>query len=185
MIEKKHWEKFYADKKAPTEPTKFAKWVGKCFDGFTILDVGSGNGRDSLHLAKKNIVISLDPTGEPYKKHKNLAHIKKDIEWLLDSNIRFRGVVYSRFLVHAIPKEITKALIDFAPDYFVAEFRVKGDEPVIYKDHKRVYWTPEEFLKLFDKKDWKFVAHQVGRDLANYKNENPLVMRVIARRKRV
>lgn len=183
MIEKKHWEKFYAEKKAPTEPSDFAKYCGKAFKRMTILDVGSGNGRDSLHLAKKNIVISVDPTGEPYKKHKAVSHFK----WSVDRFMKTYSadgidLLYSRFFIHAIPKKQVQNIIEWAPQWFVAEFRIKGDEPVLYKNHKRYYWEVSEFLKLFGN-GWRFILVTEGKGYAQYKDENPLVCRIIARRK--
>ena len=91
-------------------------------------------------------------------------------------------VIYSRFLLHAVSnKEIIK-LIKWSKNYFIAEFRIVGDEPVIYQDHKRnlinLGWLINKLLE----NNFEILKLKVGRGMAKYKNEDPLVARVYARK---
>ena len=193
-MQNKHWKQFYKTKKAVTKPSTFAQFIQKIAgdEKYLLYDLGSGNGRDSLFFAKKgHTVISVDHNGQPYKVHKNLVHWQNDIEFfntkVLPSNHcspKLPTVIYSRFFIHSIMKKQTEDLIKGVKSrcYFLAEFRVKGDEPVLYKDHERTYWDVDEILKLFKKKDWN-LQYWVGKGFAKYKNEDPLIMRIVAKRK--
>jgi len=182
----KHWEKFYKTKKPIRKPSSFAKFIEPFIHEKSIIyDLGSGNGRDSVFFAKRNfLVVSVDPHGEPYKSESNLIHWKMDINTFLKQIIPSKpSVIYSRFFIHAIDKKQAIHLISSVKKgmFFVAEFRIKGDEPVLYKDHKRTLWDEDEFKKLFNRKEWK-PRFWISRGVAKYKNEDPLVMRVIAKR---
>ena len=190
-----HWEKFYKDRKAETLPSQFAIDVIESIydivkkEKSTVFDLGSGNGRDSVFFAQKGLnVISVDRNGKPYTGIKTLMHWEVSIDDFLSLEFNDRHskgtIFYSRFFIHAIKKSQTERFIKrIKPGgHFIAEFRIKGDEPKIYQDHKRFLWDEKEFLKLFDKKEWE-VFHTVGRDFAKYKDENPLVMRIAAYKK--
>lgn len=181
----KHWQKFYKTNKPIKKSSPFAKYAAPLFrENSLIYDLGSGNGRDSIFFAKKGFdVISVDPNGEPYKHMDNLMHMKININTLTKKTKQVKNsIIYSRFFIHAIDKRQTKQLIEWmSSGLFIAEFRIKGDEPVLYKDHKRTLWDEDEFKKLFNRREWKS-RFWVSRGVAKYKNEDPLIMRVIAKR---
>lgn len=191
----KYWKKFYKAIKCEQEPSNFARSIqeiaGK--EKWFLFDLGSGNGRDSVFFAENgHTVISVDPNNKPYKKNENLFHWKMDIDYfnrkLKKTNMCNKDmttVFYSRFFIHAINKEQTIELIrSMRPKtYFIAEFRIEGDEPKIYTDHKRTLWNPKEFAELFNNDQWERCTVQTGTGFAKYKDEDPLVMRIIAKRK--
>lgn len=183
----KHWQKFYKTNKPLKKPSSFAKFIETFIPAKSILyDLGSGNGRDSVFFAKRNfIVVSVDPNGEPYRKELNLLkHWTINIDTFIEKIYPTKdSIIYSRFFIHAIEKKQTRDLISSIRKgmFFVAELRIKGDEPVLYKDHKRTLWDEDEFKKLFNRREWK-PRFWVSRGLAKYKNEDPLVLRVIAKR---
>ena len=191
----KYWKKFYKGKNAEREPSDFAKSIqeiaGK--QEKLIFDLGSGNGRDSVFFAEKgHTVISVDPNSAPYKNHDNLMYWKMTIDYFIKRlktgntcSKEMPTVLYSRFFIHAINKEQTKQLVNAVrpKTYFIAEFRIEGDEPKIYKDHKRTLWNPKEFAELFNNDEWERCTVQTGRGFAKYKDEDPLVMRIIAKKK--
>ena len=56
----RYWADFYATKAArvPTEPSSFARWVAEQEPRpASLVDVGSGTGRDSLWLADQGIDV--------------------------------------------------------------------------------------------------------------------------------
>jgi len=116
------------------------------------------------------------------------ADVDDFIKDLKDGRIcsdKLSTVIYSRFFIHAIEKEKTRELIKAigSKTYFIAEFRIEGDEPKIYKDHDRVFWNPKEFAELFNNDEWERCSVWTGRGFAKYIDEDPLVMRIIAKKK--
>lgn len=174
-----YWEKFYK-KGAEEKPTDFAKFVMPWVNGKLIYDVGAGNGRDSVFFSQHNQVIGVDPVGRPWSVNGNLRWIKGGVNDLVHLEQYPNSVIYSRFLIHAITREETKRLIRWSRGLFIAEFRVRGDKPEIYKNHRRVFWTDKSILNLF--RGWELLYFHKGRGLAKFKDEDPLVVRIIARR---
>ena len=52
-----YWEKYYQDNKLPFEPSDFSKYVvSKINKNSRLIDLGCGNGRDSLFFADNKIL---------------------------------------------------------------------------------------------------------------------------------
>lgn len=192
-----YWKDFYKDKKADKTPSYFAHYVQSYIlhgDRFVLVDLGSGNGRDSVFFAEHgHSVISIDRNCIPYKGCQNLLHLNIDIDSFISvlnkksfvpPFIRQPIVIYSRFFIHAIHKKQTVNLLNAVNSgmYFVAELRIKGDKPKIYKEHKRTLWDFKDFISMFDPDKWSIDDLMTGHGMAIYKDEDPLVMRIVARR---
>lgn len=181
----KHWEKFYKGKEATKKPSQFAQDMLRHMQGFYVYDLGGGNGRDAIYFAKTGLFVTMiDPSGEPYKQHKRLMNVKKDMK---ECDYIFREghvnrVYYSRFFIHAIEKEETKRIISNIPrgSRFIAEFRIDGDKPKLYKDHSRILWNSNRFIYMLLEKKFDIIYMTKGHGMANYKGEDPLIMRIIA-----
>ena len=178
---KKYWDNFYKEGKQPIQsPSPFAKWfvnsnLGYCSDHAKIVDLGAGCGRDTEYLAEyKGSAIGID---------KNIEVV--DLVYQEDFNkldLKIYNTIYSRFFLHSISnKEISELLKKIKKNsFFVAEFRVKGDEPVIYKNHKRNLIDMTWLLIELDKNNYSINYCKVGRGLAKFKQEDPLVGRIVA-----
>jgi hypothetical protein len=171
-----YWKDFYKTHKVPKEPTPFAQFCAKRLPKGKLLDMGTGNGRDAYFFAKKGWnVVGYDPA----TKNKDALHCV------------FRGfepdpgafnIVYSRFLLHTIPSVPMFELIKDTTGYFVAEARAIGDTPRLYPDHYRYFINPNLLFKRLITEGFNVEYFEHGRGLAKYKNEDPLVIRVIAKR---
>ena len=64
----------------------------------------------------------------------------------------------------------------------MAECRAKGDKPKIFKNHKRNFIDGDVLLNLLHKQNFKILFFKVSKNLAKYKGEDPLIIRVIAKR---
>jgi hypothetical protein len=64
----------------------------------------------------------------------------------------------------------------------MAEFRIKGDKPKLFKDHERNLIDGKWLIDELKKNGFEIIYSKKGRNMAKYKNENPLVGRVIAKR---
>lgn len=177
---KKDWEKFYKENKAPKTPSSFCKFIiGKKLDGYRILDIGCGNGRDTKALNRKVFAVGIDPAlpaelQEHNKMIKASCKGSKLIDWA--------DIIYSRFFLHAIPYTETEEIIKRTRKYFVAEARAEGDTPVVYPSHERHYIDGEWLLQTLIKNSFEILHYEKSRGLAPYKNEDPLVIRVIAKK---
>lgn len=182
----KNWVEFYQSNLAPgMEPSKFADFIVDFgFDDVKgVVDLGSGNGRDTYRLGQLfDEVFGIDP----YVKPNDLepAHIyfiqnywenEKDI-------IRNAHMVYSRFFLHAIETKDIEKILDLTTGYFCAEARSIGDKPVLYPEHKRNFVDGDWLLFQMILRGFKILFYQKSRGLAEYKNEDPLVIRVIAKK---
>ncbi|MFA6706014.1 MAG: class I SAM-dependent methyltransferase [Bacteroidales bacterium] len=185
-MNKKHWDKFYKKGKAPLQPTEFAKFCLKYIKPKSILiDVGCGNGRDTLYFNKSkkfNYVVGIDESIES-KAKSGLYFVGQSFTELDIFNCDY---VYSRFFIHSIKTNDISIFLDkitFKGQILMSEFRVKGDEPKIYKDHKRNLVDSDWFLQLLIYNNFEILYFKKGRGMAKYKTEDPLVIRVIAKKK--
>lgn len=171
-----YWPEFYRQKKAPTAPTSFARFAAKHLPKGTLLDVGCGNGRDSYFLAKNGFkVCGFDPAVLNKKaKHCSFVTAKPDVGQF--------DIVYSRFVLHAMPRREVMMLLNETEGYFVAEARVTGDKPKLYKNHQRWFVDPEWLIGHMVTIGFEILYFEKGRGLAPYKGEDPLVLRIIAKK---
>ena len=179
-MNKKYWELFYSNEL----PSSFAKFCIKYFsrlDNNKIIDVGCGNGRDSYYFGNSGFYVhGIDYAIEPYDN--NMVSFRKIALSKLVKTPCIYDVVYSRFFLHSITTKEIVSLIDWTKDLFMAEFRDVSDKPRIYTNHKRNLVDGEWVKTLLLKKGFSIKYYKRGRGLAKYKNENPLIVRIIAER---
>lgn len=185
-MNKQHWDNFYKKGKAPLQPTEFAKFCLKYIRPKSILiDVGCGNGRDTIYFSKQKKIsyaIGIDEAIEN-KAKKGLYFEGKNFT---EFDIFNCDYVYSRFFIHSIDTfHIIRFLekITYKGQILMSEFRVKGDEPKLYKDHKRNLVDSDWFLQLLISNNFEILYFEKGKGMAKYKTEDPLVIRVIAKKK--
>ena len=196
-----YWNKFYK-KASVQEQSKFAlfayKRIIKLKKKFKMIDVGCGNGRDTIFFIKKKIdIIGLDRSNV-IRKNKNIFKknfIKKNI---CMKNLNFKkkfDVLYARFFIHAINakeqenffKNVKKILRKRALIFL--EFRTIKD-PLIkkgikiskherYDDHYRRFIDPHEFKNKMKKMNFKIIYKKTGINLSKTKNDNPHLCRII------
>ena len=177
----KNWITFYENKKAPLEPSSFAKFIlGKEIPGNTLVDLGSGNGRDTYALANRYKARGVDPATFPDRT--DWASFARAPWQSMAEEIKQADIVYSRFFLHSIPAEEVAEIIRLTPRYFVAEARHVGDKPAVYPEHERHYIDGQWLLDVLADNGFTVHFYEMGRGLAPYKDEDPLLVRVIAKR---
>lgn len=178
-----YWKEFYRKKnKEINKPSSFAKWFVKNGDKFgidfrkKIYDIGCGNGRDTKYFVK----CLLDCEATDVNSDFGLG---EDVIQFMGRKLK-DGIFYSRFFLHSITDSEIVDFISRIPknSYFVAEYRVRGDKPVIYKKHKRNFIDQDWLLHCLILEGYEIKFSQVSRDLATFKNENPLIGRVVAKK---
>lgn len=182
-MSKQYWQDFYS-KHDIKGHTPFAEWCLPYMWNHTyVADLGCGNGRDTYYFAKNyKRVIGIDYAVRPKNSEGALfeqIHINDVIE-----KPCFYDVVYSRFFLHSIPYSQVANLLRWTRGLFIAEFRAKGDEPKLYPNHPRNFIDGNSFLKDLDRFGFDIIHYEKGRGLAKYKGEDPLIIRVVAKKEK-
>jgi len=179
-MNREYWVNFYKKFKIYF-PTDFAKFCLRFIPKeATILDIGCGNGRDSYFFAKKGFeVIGIDYAYRP-KSRRNAFFIKIDFKDFI-AVYNNQDVVYTRFFIHSISNEEIDVLLKWVKGLFLTEFRSKDDEPTLYK-HPRNLIDEKRFLRKLLKLNYDILYYEKGKGLAKFKNEDPIVVRIVAKR---
>lgn len=204
---KTYWNAYYNKKKNNDKPSSFALLVSKNYlnKHSVLVDVGSGDGRDTFHLRKKaKYVYSIDESSIAVKK--NTLKVKKmgiqnvtfknlpsnDLKKINTKKINF---IYARFFLHAIDennennflKNIKKT---FKTETIIAlEFRTikdllmkKGKKISKYErftNHYRRFIDTHIFEKKLQKMNFKIIYKKLGINLSKTPNDNPHLCRII------
>ena len=177
-MNQQYWEKFYKTFKV-TKYSSFAEFCVKYLKkSEKIIDLGCGNGRDSYFFAKHGFeVVGIDIASRPEYK-KNAIFFQNDFMHY-DS---FLHPVYARFFLHSISDNDIIQLFQKSRDMLLLEFRDKSDHPVIYK-HLRNHVDGNQIIKSLVENNFDILFYQKSKGLAVFKEEDPLICRVIAKRK--
>lgn len=164
---KEYWSD-YGD--APMEPSSFAYFCrGFMRPGNVIIDMGCGNGRDTLYFRREGmIVMPVD-----YAIRDIDGFVKKDF-----GNPIFlprADYVYCRFLFHAIPEDMEERILRASRGCGLM-IEARSDKGVVPDDshYRRLINAGKLRGKLED------VIYMVEQNnLAVYKDENPVIIRIV------
>jgi len=180
-MNKDYWENWY-EKKHYSKPTEFVKFAKQYIDvGNFVCELGCGNGRDSHYLGEVGYVVDAFDFACENKDTYKVRFMKEELKQTLQRGYLY-DVVYSRFFLHCLTDFEIRKVLKWNKGLFIAEFRCKGDKPTIWNNHKRNFIDGDAFLKTMYKLGYEILYYKKGRDVAKFKNENPLVIRVVARR---
>ena len=201
---KSHWARFYNERHTAI-PTPFAASVAvELKEPCQIIDIGCGNGRDSLFFASLgHRVLGLDVAASAIEEDESLAKMRQvhDVTFkeadvaapdALAGVIRSVSdaaslVIYARFFFHAITEEeetaILNALSEQLPPgtrcYF--EFRTSMDEKTHkhFGGHYRRFISLDMFVrKAVAKRTMECIYSVEGQGMAKFNEEDPFVGRV-------
>ena len=206
---KRHWSRFYNERHT-TIPSPFAVSVAvELKEPCQIIDIGCGNGRDSLFFANLgHRVLGLDVAGSAIEEDESLAKSgqvhgvtfqEADVAApdALAAVIRSMPdtaslVIYARFFFHAITEEEETAILNALSEqlpigaccYF--EFRTRMDEKTHkhFGGHYRRFIDLDAFVKKIVAKGTMDCIYTVeGQGMAKFNEEDPFVGRVHLRRR--
>jgi tellurite methyltransferase len=164
-MDRKYWEKYYANGECEVVPSLFARYVrerviGKdsqniCSTGGGLIELGCGNGRDALYFASEGLrVYAVD---QCQKEIESLVQKTSNIE-----NITFQcadfscledaiyDVVYSRFTLHSISTHQQEQVLKWAfrnlsqGGYLCIE--VRGQKNELYRKGEAVEGIPDAYV---------------------------------------
>lgn len=201
-----YWNVFYATKadRVPTEPSSFAQWVAEQDPRPTsLLDVGSGTGRDSLWLSEQGIrVLGCDYShaGVAYAAGKAAergasASFRQlnlyDLRQMLAVGAKLglaaeTDAVYARFLVHALEDEGRQNLWRFSRSVLAPtrgrlylEFRTEATQHE-FGEHFRHFVQPDVVRAELESYGFSIEHCEDRHGLAVHRNEDPRVCRIVA-----
>lgn len=190
-MDRKYWNYFYSQSGFDmVECSNFCKLVLEYFSSHDdikyILDAGCGNGRDSYGLCKRYEVVGVDNSGFIPKKAVNVEFLNGDFVSM--DKTRY-DLIYSRFTFHSITNEQQQRFLETIPvnKYLAVEARsMKGEVDDVYhgKDHFRNYVEFEYMKKILENNGFEILYIEEGINMAIYKNENPVCIRVLCKKLR-
>lgn len=202
-----YWNNYYNKGVAPTNPSAFATDILSHLEsGKKLVELGCGNGRDALLFAEKGIeVTAIDQSAESIKKLKE-KHYSCKINFEADDFVESKilkakefNYVYSRFTIHSISDEEESRLVERVHEtlendgLFFIEVRSVKDEiyglgeqvarnTYVYNEHTRRFIEKDELVGKLKNAGFKIVQAIEDKNFAIYKNENPIVIRIIAKK---
>lgn len=203
----KYWNEYYKKNIAPSEPSKFAKDILKYLEsGKKLIELGCGNGRDAIFLSNNKIdVVAVDQCESSINNLRSSVS-SDNIKFVADDFIETKllekesfDYVYSRFTLHSISEEEENKLINRVYEalkkdgLLLIEVRSVKDEifglgeqiarnTYIYNNHSRRFIILDELIEKLTLNGFKVDFADENNDYAIYKDQNPIVIRVIARK---
>ena len=184
MTDNLYWDSFYKKKIITTDPSNFCTTILDFFKdhkNLNILDAGCGNGRDSYALATKHNVVGIDICNN---KNKDIDNCKFEIADFCNYNKTNFNLVYSRFTFHSITNEKHNEFLKSINKhcYLCIEARSDKDKDsyrFFGNEHYRNFINLDYLKTILKKNNFKILLLEEKNDVAIYKNENPICIRVI------
>ena len=186
----KYWDNFYKKNiNFLNKPSKFCIFIMnyfKDYNNFYILDAGCGNGRDSYYLTNKYKVLGIDISLGKLENNEKCKFIKGNF-CTYDKDIF--NLIYSRFTFHSISnrdQEIFLNSINKSGTYLCIETRSDKDinsKRIFGDNHYRNFTNFDYLEKLLKKNNFEILYSEENNNLALYKEENPICIRVICKKK--
>lgn len=211
MDDKEYWTNYYKYNSKPTSASTFAEFIlPKLERNKNLIELGCGNGRDSVYFSQKGLnVIAIDQVqceidflNENYKNDKlyflsddftNLKNTSYDL--IKNTNFDY---IYSRFTFHSINEEKEDRTLDWIENkldkngIFLLEARSIKDpmfkqgenlsETENFTTHYRRYMNLNKIIEKLESRNFKIEYKIEDNNLAIYKEDNPYVIRLIARK---
>lgn len=206
MNSSNYWNDYYEESTAvaaPKVPSQFAAFVISELKGIetNIVDVGCGNGRDSLFFARHGFdVVGID--GSVTAIENCMSEPAANAHFLCasvtDPNLASRIIdefqetpqditVYARFFIHAIDDETQEQFLNTCRSLVgengrvALEFRTDRDQmqTKITPEHYRRYVNPLKFIEYANKTGLKASYFVEGFGYAKYRDDDAHVARFI------
>lgn len=205
-----YWNSFYKKGNVRSEPSKFANYILKFVkDGKKLLDLGCGNGRDSLFFASRNLqVVGIDNSEEVINMLRevntkgNALFVCDDFTMSSTLYQQQYDYCYSRFTLHAINEKQQENLlknvynslkVSSDSGYFFIEVRSVNDdlyekgEPAgknayVYQGHYRRFMIIEELEMELRECGFSIIESIEEKGLAPFENQDPYIIRIVAKK---
>ena len=208
-MDKEYWKNYYNSQRTPGQPSLFAKFVLKNYlkENETLIELGCGNGRDSLFFARHNIrVLAIDQCENEIKNLKETNDLDNlDFECADFTKLKIDKIwknIYSRFTLHSISSRQEDDVITWAYNSLdkngriLIEVRGKKNElfklgevvkvekdAYIYEGHYRRFIEMNNLCFKLEKVGFKILLSEEKPGFAPFGNTNYTFIRIIAEKK--
>lgn len=204
-----YWNEYYSHN-APSvdnKPSDFAKYIESAFlyekNPAHILELGCGNGRDSLFfLSRGHIITAIDGADVAIERLNRITNSDNAL-FVCDDFVKNKELyqtrfdcIYSRFTLHAISEEQEDELLDkvrYALNdngIFAIEARTTSDElygkgklvennMFFYNDHYRRFINVNNFRNKLEKLGFDVIYLDESTGFSRMQNSDPSLMRCI------
>lgn len=202
-----YWNQFYEKKPDIEEPSLFAQSIAEqLIAGRTILDLGCGNGRDSLFFESRGLNVTAIDASDRAIGMLQEAHAQKNICFICDDFVCSAMIYvgqydycYSRFSLHAINEEQENdmiknvyAVLKTGGTFFLEVRSVHdelygkgmkvGENAFIYDGHYRRFIEKEILEKKLLDNGFKVEYSCEDRGFAPFGEDDPPIIRMILRK---
>ena len=175
--------------------------------GKSLIDIGCGDARDTIFFFKKGFnVLGLDKSSIIIKNNKikysgeeKINFLNKDINFFSFKKLKKFDYIYLRFFFHTISENTEKILMKNIKEIIkkntiiMLEFRTDKD-PLMMKgkvisfnerftDHYRRFINVDDLIARFKNLNFKVLYKIERKNLAIHKNDNPVLCRLIIKKK--
>ena len=211
MDDKKYWTEYYSKNSKPTDASTFAEFIlPKLNSNKNLIELGCGNARDSIYFAQNNLnVVAVDQVQEEIDylnenhKEENILFVCDDFTNLVNTshdiiNETDFDYIYSRFTFHSINEAKEDRTLDWIENnldkegYFLLEARSLNDpmfkqgkslsDTENYTTHYRRYMDLDKIIEKLESRNFEIIYNIEDNNLAVYKDDNPYVIRIIAKK---
>jgi bifunctional enzyme CysN/CysC len=203
---KSYWDAYYGKQVAPASPSSFAMYVeSKIQNKQKILEIGCGNGRDSVFFTEGGHSVTAFDRSEGAIESCKRNHINQSIDFISGS---FSGIdflsednynlVYSRFVFHAMPLEEELKTIQKSHELLKKGGSIyiecrSVEDPLFRKGellsrteridgHYRRFIVLNELLDRLQSVGFEIIEAIESNGLAVYGDDDPVVIRVCAKK---
>ncbi len=197
------WDSYYKAKSDTFPNSDFSAYCLSSLEkGSSLIDIGCGDGRDSLFFSKNHIYTTgIDFSSEAIKHNKTLENnylnfLNIDLNLIDEFKVEF-DFAYCRFLFHAINDEVEDILFKWLTKNISRQIFIETriyDKKISQKNesHFRRYFTEQEFIEKINNLDFSIIYSESSRTFSRYKDIykvedlkiDPLLLRMIISKKK-
>ncbi len=204
--DKEYWNHIYENGSITEEPSPFAKAVISDMKtrGKDVLELGCGNGRDSMFFAREGFrVTGIDASNNAIGMLKERS-LKMAARFICDDFVKCKTIysvlydsIYSRFTLHAISEnQETELLINCikalkSNGRLYIEARSVKDElyglgtrvdnnAFVYNGHYRRFIEINTLTKKMETMGYRIISAEESKGLSRTKNQDPVLIRIVS-----
>jgi len=206
---KGYWDSYYTNKLAPSHASGFAQFALTYMEpGRTLIDLGCGNGRDSIFFAQNGInvtAVDMSESGvEDVRRGSGDLPLTAVQDDFVKSKVLFGtgyDYCYSRWTIHAIDDSQQSELLENVwaalkdGGLFFIETRTTGDDifgigekagplAYIHENHYRRFIEPDDLARQLKDQGYELLYFEESRGFSKTEDSDPVLLRVVAKKQK-